>query len=919
MVPFFSTSNAVNKLSIMGSRTCGQGEQSPGRQLKDSLSMKYRTGDAGSRSLSFSFRRLIFIVASICLLDNIVRVDGFSVFAHKPSVAPVSKDGSKEGVTQTGEGESVAPDSSLRHGVVPLSARSTSWHSPWGTISEWFSGLYASDQLASQRLSTSTSRGSDKGQNVDRAVKWQLNDINKYNISQNLGTLFGFGDFQSRKHTDLFFVSAQGKQLYISVVVWDPSKRNFASDHVYPLPKHVDDVDGLIPIDINLDGLLDVVVIYRPGSNRWSISDAYELLVMKRDPEAPFDLKPVWDSSINGTGDGKGHVSMMGHPFVADINFDGYPDLVFHGSSNDDASRDTATSTLLEGRFVWVNDAGENLSMESLTGETLRQFFVGVPDSFGDVRFSSPHSSAFVDVNGDCVADLVFDVTNGTSTRMLEIWLGSYTSSFSSGQEHERFTKRLRKGSTSVSDGIEENDQDPSSTSNVDDENMRKRPVYTYSPQHTVILPTGAQQISFADINGDGTTDIVFPVCGNGEVLKNVCSSQSVSDSIGFALNVQPPLCTRSSAVFGLQQVHPECRSPDNLCEARELVWDIQTAPFNVDTSDQHEAPRRFAGATKFPITFHVGDFNADGYPDILSIVQYGSRSSEILLLRNSLGSTSELSFTPFRSLPAPSSSVTYESASFFDFGENGLLDVVAVGVTENGWWLSGAPYRRTVSFLQSVWEEPLFLKFSGLNGGRCNSTDGRCRGYGSACYGGMFKLSGSDLSGTRFARSAPLLPLSAYSPLQLPYTFVGLGYVNNYIDYFFYGAPLHEDSYDAKNETATRIAIETETPIPRQLVSLTGSAMQHDSANQPLHGYHRWISLIPNSFVIIHPYPRSDPSQWTLELSVSPSKMFWRILAAAVTTLVAIGAAVWYLDRKERLEDLKEHQGFRRHFLATI
>lgn len=39
---------------------------------------------------------------------------------------------------------------------------------------------------------------------------------------------------------------------------------------------------------------------------------------------------------------------------------------------------------------------------------------------------------------------------------------------------------------------------------------------------------------------------------------------------------------------------------------------------------------------------------------------------------------------------------------SFLDVINQGLLDVIAVGASESGWWISGGPTRYTVSYLQS-------------------------------------------------------------------------------------------------------------------------------------------------------------------------------------------------------------------------
>lgn len=39
------------------------------------------------------------------------------------------------------------------------------------------------------------------------------------------------------------------------------------------------------------------------------------------------------------------------------------------------------------------------------------------------------------------------------------------------------------------------------------------------------------------------------------------------------------------------------------------------------------------------------------------------------------------------------------------------------------------------------------------------------------------------------------------------------------------------------------------------------------------------WVSLIPNSQVVVMPYPLEKPKSWQVELSVHPSRSFTNIL----------------------------------------
>lgn len=140
----------------------------------------------------------------------------------------------------------------------------------------------------------------------------------------------------------------------------------------------------------------------------------------------------------------------------------------------------------------------------------------------------------------------------------------------------------------------------------------------------TAQLPSGAGPISFADIDGDGAIDIVFPVCA-----KNVCS-------IHVVYNQQMGLCRKS------QENLTTCRKAQNLCVADpDFKFDF-TKPntqnytvFDIDRFlDVNEyiltADARFRG--KLPVPIHTGDYNLDGYPDLLV-----TTTERVLLLQSVL------------------------------------------------------------------------------------------------------------------------------------------------------------------------------------------------------------------------------------------------------------------------------------------
>jgi integrin alpha FG-GAP repeat containing protein 1 len=76
-------------------------------------------------------------------------------------------------------------------------------------------------------------------------------------------------------------------------------------------------------------------------------------------------------------------------------------------------------------------------------------------------------------------------------------------------------------------------------------------------------LPAGMQAISFADIDRDGTIDLVFPTCSK------VSQSTGLGSDcyINIAFNQQLDLCA-STTISGMTNDVRVCRPPTNLCVA---------------------------------------------------------------------------------------------------------------------------------------------------------------------------------------------------------------------------------------------------------------------------------------------------------------------------------------------------------------
>ncbi|KAG9121544.1 hypothetical protein FRC07_002449 [Ceratobasidium sp. 392] len=462
---------------------------------------------------------------------------------------------------------------------------------------------------------------------------------------------------------------------------------------------------------------------------------------------------------------------------------------------------------------------------------------------------ADPHSNAVVDFNGDCLADLFLTCQQpSTNTRSFQIW-------------------------TRANDG------------------------YTLSREGT--LPKGAGPVSFADMDRDGTLDLVFPVCASFSSITGV----GLDCEIHVAYNKQIPLCSGTGVGAG----NARCRSPGALCVADDgFTFDLdpngdaysiirlsdilpqQTSLLLTDTS--HTPP--------LPLPLRLGDANMDGYPDILTVTvgRAGVDRVPVLLynlpgkhsgssVRRWLGErdtgvqslfavgnvtaaakdmkTARRTFKPVKSgAEALGEIKDARGVAFLDLDEDGTLDILVQR--------TGAQAGSRITFIQNnFFQDAFFLKAIVLNGA-CPS--GVCEGNGSGTYkafgatnlGASFKYTVLDTSGHRSAAFASQLPQTSYQSLHTPYAFLGLGRTNNYIESFTAGSS-----------------------SPRSATTLEG--------------------VIPNSKLVLN--PAGDGGDWRRELFLRPGEWMWWVLLTLVGATVGLMVVVFVLHVNEKREDEKERR----------
>ncbi|KAL1947265.1 hypothetical protein VTO73DRAFT_14226 [Trametes versicolor] len=490
---------------------------------------------------------------------------------------------------------------------------------------------------------------------------------------------------------------------------------------------------------------------------------------------------------------------------------------------------------------VWQNVWNASSSQSDL--------FSTVDPNFSGAQctLSSPHSNAAVDLNGDCLADIFLVCDDRASGgKSYQIWVNNKDDGFALAQQGR--------------------------------------------------LPPGTQSISFADIDRDGTLDMLFATCAS------VSSSTGVGSmcSINIAYNKQLPLCTSNSA-SNVQNGKPVCRLPDDLCTADpDFQFDLRERADNdafvrIPLADVFPPDSQSSGTPSLvvmdtsqspsvPVPIKLGDVNQDGFPDIMAIVATGSGSRMtrtphlVLSVPCAKGvpgcngdGNGRRGWEVVRKDVGPLVGVQdARSLAFLDMDEDGTLDIMVQR--------TGAQGQGNILFVQNnFYYDAFFLKAIVLNGacgsGTCPAADGakKYHPYGVSYSGATYKYTVLDTSGRRSAAQVGQMPQAAYQSLLTPYVYFGLGRTNNYIENLFVGSTKHTSEH-----------------------------------------YINMEGVIPNSKVVIIPPVEGD--LWKRELYLRPGEWIPWVTLTVVASLIILAVIVLVLHLNEKREDELERRRASHH-----
>ncbi|KAJ1988793.1 hypothetical protein GGI25_005152 [Coemansia spiralis] len=468
---------------------------------------------------------------------------------------------------------------------------------------------------------------------------FKLNQL--YEVTVGLETVQGLplalGDFRGTLQTDLL-VATGDDQKTVELWAWQPLLKRF--EHQTDLRFDVA-VSNVIPADFNNDGHLDMLVM---GSAT---------------AQSPISM---WLYVGNGTGFTRSETLAQAE-----------------GSLPFAFSRDGATVDLLGAANqtvrVWANNNG-----------------VFEPEGFADTacRPANPHSSAFVDLNGDCAPDL-FIVCEGN-------------------EEYQIWTQGAG-----------------------------------FTLAQTGKLPSSAGPVSFADISGSGSLDMIIPIVGKPQIY--------------VVYNKQRPICTGSSTKGG-------CRRAA-MCEAdTEFGFDVAAAHV-VDISAMWPGETMMATVAGkgyvAPPPVRAGDLDLDGYPDLVFVTK-GKSGSQVRILKSVPGSPR--AFEPVTKGVGALDHLQAQDVALLDLDGSGTVDLLI-------YYLDSRKAPRISAIYNNFFTDAFFIKAQ----------------TSSSIPGSSFKYLLVSDAGHKHVAQAAQLPQTAYRMLSPPYTITGIGRTNNYIEDFAVGA----------------------------------------------------------------------------------------------------------------------------------
>lgn len=386
---------------------------------------------------------------------------------------------------------------------------------------------------------------------------------------------------------------------------------------------------------------------------------------------------------------------------------------------------------------------------------------------------------------------------------------------------------------------------------------------------------------AYLDLNNDFKADLFLATTFGFEIWHGTKNQGFVfSHNISKADNSNSEFISGQSIFLDIElngnisQVLPVCH--EKRCRTSQIMIyaDGKYNPIDIDFKDDKNQYWQFVPPDpkqqriyQNSITLRGGDFNLDGYPDMLVTLTNSSENNGItqtFLMENVACDNCQPLTRTFRIQWKAFSSVASGSVvgAFYDFYQDGILDIIFVKSQWNG-------TSKPIAFRNTLDYDANFVKVMVLTGltnkhkpDKKTPLGRKKRTYGTNLPGPRIAYHTTKPDGGRQASTSVQIPQSAYFALHLPYTIFGLGRTPNFLDSLSVGI-------SGRNRT--------------------------------------WTQLIPNSQMVVVPWPADNPNRWKAQLFITPSKLIWMSVLSLGATCAVITIIILVLHVKERRQDRLE------------
>lgn len=433
-------------------------------------------------------------------------------------------------------------------------------------------------------------------------------------------------------------------------------------------------------------------------------------------------------------------------------------------------------------------------------------------------------------------------------------------------------------------------------------EEPHNRTVWTFGPSRTptmVALGVGTDALSkphsnsFVDLNDDMTADLMLTAHSSMEVWYWVGNSTFKGPN---RREYPPDAAVKGQSLFvdvdadgDMEHVMPVClgsadckRSAIMVLNGTQWVTWFESFQDSANNTWKFHVDEGQPADVAMPVALRSADVDMDGYPDFLAVLDGKPSGQKKVVTRATLllnvhcpSCPYGRNLVPYWNYGALANFDSAKLAAFFDIDEDGHMDILLTnGTHQNGF--------HTYALRNQFSDDACFIKVLALSGLCYTDCPQGHLAYGTNQPGPLVRYRIITSSGYPQESCASQLYQSAHYALQLPYSVFGLGQSPNFVDVLTVALP--------NNESVEHLSV-----------------------------HHQWTQIIPNSQMVVIPYPVNDPQSWVNKLFVTPGRQVLLTFIALAGTCVFIVLIIGTLHWLEKREDhrMRRQEAHQFHFDA--